>query len=72
MTFGASVSAVWFERVPHSNRYRVTDAGVRTAALYSRTHNHILRPAMAELIRPIGTGPISAAIRQLDKALAAA
>ncbi|MGA2307659.1 MAG: hypothetical protein ABSH29_26240, partial [Acidimicrobiales bacterium] len=60
------------ERVPQTNRYRVTDDGVRTAALYSRTHNHILRPAMAELIRPIGTGPISAAIRQLDKALAAA
>ena len=57
---------------PHTHRYRVTDHGFRTAALYSRTHNHILRPAMAELVRPIGVGPISGAIRHLDKALAAA
>jgi hypothetical protein len=59
-------------RVPHSNRYCVTDDGVRTAALYNRTHNHILRPAMAELICPIATGPLGRAIRQLDNALAAA
>jgi hypothetical protein len=60
------------ERVPHTNRYRVTDAGVRTAALYSRTHNRILQPAMAELIRPLGSGPFTRALRQLDQALEAA
>jgi hypothetical protein len=59
-------------RVPHSNHYRVSDDGVRTAALYNRTHNHILRPAMAELICPISIGPLGRAIHQLDKALAAA
>jgi hypothetical protein len=60
------------ERVPHSNRYQVTDTGVRTAALYSRTHQRILVPAMADLVRPIGSGRISRALRQLDQALDAA
>jgi hypothetical protein len=60
------------ERVPHTNRYLVTDAGVRTAALYSRTHNRILQPAMAELVRPLGAGPLTRALRQLDQALEAA
>ncbi len=60
------------ERVPCSNRYRVTDIGVRTAALYSRTHQRILVPAMADLVRPIGSGRLSRALRQLDQALDAA
>jgi hypothetical protein len=60
------------ERVPHTNRYQVTDTGVRTAALYTSTHNRILRPAMAELVRPLGSGPLGRALRQLDEALAVA
>jgi len=60
------------ERVPYSNRYQVTDIGVRTAALYSRTHQRILVPAMGDLIRPIGSGRLSQALRQLDEALEAA
>jgi hypothetical protein len=60
------------ERNAPSNRYRVTDTGIRTAALYTRTHNRILQPAMGELIRPLPSGPFGPALRQLDEALRAA
>jgi hypothetical protein len=38
------------ERIPHSHRYRVTDAGFRTALLLTRTYNRLLRPALAAVL----------------------
>ena len=35
------------ERVPFTNRYRVTDVGLRTAMCYQRTYARVLRPAMS-------------------------
>ncbi len=35
------------ERIPFTRRYRVTDAGLRTAMCYHRTHARVLRPALA-------------------------
>ena len=54
------------ERVPHSHRYTVTDAGVRTALCYHRTFARVLRPtfsiafdvpprAASRLLRVIGS-----------------
>ena len=38
------------ERIPHSHRYRVTDAGFRAALFFTRTYNRLLRPALAAVI----------------------
>ena len=35
------------ERIPRTRRYRVTDAGMRTALCYQRTYARVLRPALA-------------------------
>ena len=35
------------ERIPRSRRYRVTDAGIRTALCYQRTYARVLRPALS-------------------------
>jgi ABC-type transport system substrate-binding protein len=37
------------ERQPHSNRYRVTTAGIRTALFCTRTYNRLLRPGYQSL-----------------------
>jgi hypothetical protein len=60
------------ERIPHTNRYRVTDNGWRTAMLVTRAYSHILRPGLAELSSPLDTGKLGRAVRLLDAALAAA
>src|SRR6516162_3131908 len=38
------------ERIPRSHRYRVTDAGFRTALYFTRTYNRLLRPALAVVL----------------------
>ena len=35
------------ERIPRSRRYRVTDAGIRTALCYHRTYARVLRPTLS-------------------------
>ena len=35
---------------PRSHRYRVTDAGFRTALYFTRTYNRLLRPALAVVL----------------------
>jgi hypothetical protein len=35
------------ERIPHANRYRVTDFGLRVAMLFTRTYARVLRPGLA-------------------------
>jgi hypothetical protein len=39
-------------RIPHTRRYRVTDAGLQDALLFTHAHAHLLRTAMAELTDP--------------------
>ena len=36
--------------IPRSHRYRVTDAGFRTALFFTRTYNRLLRPAPAAVL----------------------
>jgi len=40
------------ERVPKTQRYRLTHSGLRTALLYSRTYQRVLRPGLSELHDP--------------------
>ena len=40
------------ERIPRSRRYRVTDAGLRTALCYRRTCARVLRSALAAVLDP--------------------
>ena len=35
------------ERIPFTNRYRVTDDGLRTAMCYHRSYARVLRPSMS-------------------------
>lgn len=37
------------ERIPTTHRYRLTEQGLKTAMFYTRTHNRILRPGLAQL-----------------------
>ena len=34
-------------RIPHTNRYAVTDDGLRTAIVLTQTHTRLLSPALA-------------------------
>ena len=49
------------ERLPHSQRYRVTHDGVRTALFFTRVYARILRPGLAR-ITPVAP-PADAALR---------
>ena len=40
------------ERVPHTRRYQITDAGVRDALFFTHAHDHLLRTGLAELTDP--------------------
>jgi hypothetical protein len=36
------------ERIPNSNRYRLTDLGLRCGWFFTRTYSRILRPGLGE------------------------
>lgn len=40
------------KRVPHSHRYRLTEAGLKTALFYCRIHARIMRPAFTAIEAP--------------------
>jgi DNA-binding HxlR family transcriptional regulator len=40
------------ERQPKSQRYRLTDFGLKTALFYSRVHQRLLRRGLSELLDP--------------------
>jgi len=40
------------ERIPHSHRYQLTQAGLRIALFFSRTYARLLRPKLAEIMPP--------------------
>ncbi len=43
------------ERIPKTQRYRLTDFGLKTALFYSRVHQRLLRPGLSELHAPHGS-----------------
>ena len=54
------------ERVPHSHRYRVTDAGLRTAVFFTRAYNRLLRTSLAELHDPAASTALTRAFAKLN------
>lgn len=40
------------ERIPRTQRYRLTTFGLKTALFYSRTYQRLLRPGLSELLDP--------------------
>jgi hypothetical protein len=40
------------QRIPGTHRYKLTTIGLRTALLYSRTFNRVIRPALSHLTAP--------------------
>ena len=59
------------ERIDGTHRYRLTDAGLRTALFYSRVYARVLRPGLSILHDPriAELHPISKHMRQLQKEL---
>jgi hypothetical protein len=58
------------ERIPHTFRYQVTDAGMRSAQFLTRLHDRVLRTGLAQLTDP--DPPASTALRAADRAYQAA
>jgi hypothetical protein len=58
------------ERIPHTFRYQVTDAGMRSAQFLTRLHDRVLRTGLAQIIDP--DPPASTALRAADRAYQAA
>jgi hypothetical protein len=56
------------ERVPHSHRYRITDAGAKVAMFYARLYARALRPAWS--LQPVASVRAHRAFDRLDAALA--
>ena len=59
------------ERVPKTQRYRLTAFGLKTALFYSRVYQRLLRPALSELHAPPQTEspPLAAAFATFQTAL---
>jgi hypothetical protein len=59
------------ERIPHTHRYRVTDAGLHHAMFLTRVHNRLIRTGQAQLVdpQPPAPAPLRAAARAYDAAL---
>jgi hypothetical protein len=58
------------ERIPHTFRYQVTGAGLRSAMFLTRVHDRVLRTGLAQLTDP--SPPAPAALRAADRAYQAA
>jgi len=56
------------ERIPHSHRYRITQAGAKVAMFYARLYTRALRPACS--LQPVGSVRAQRAFDRLDAALA--
>ena len=55
------------ERIPRSHRYRVTDAGFRTALFFIRLYNRLLRPGLAASFdHPSAATPLRQTLDTLD------
>jgi hypothetical protein len=56
------------QRIPKSQRYEVTPAGLRIALFFSRTYARLLRPKLAEIMPagPPGQSTLRAAFDRLE------
>jgi hypothetical protein len=52
-------------RIPHTNRYRLTDDGLRFAIFYTKVHDRLLRPLLAT-DRPPAPSSIRKALHTID------
>jgi hypothetical protein len=57
------------DRIPHSHRYRVTDAGLPTAIFLTRIHDRFLPTGLADLTDPTSTGPLRHAAHLYQQAI---
>jgi hypothetical protein len=57
------------DRLPHSHRYRVSDAGLPTAIFLTRVHDRFLPTGLAHLTDPSDTGPLRVAATRYQQAL---
>jgi hypothetical protein len=59
------------ERIPHTQRYRLTTFGLKTALFYSRTYQRLLRPALSQLHdqRMIQSSTLALAFSRFQKTL---
>lgn len=61
-------------RLPHTNRYELTDLGRRVAVLFTKAHGRVLAPGLAWLdptlpVEIASRSPLAQAWRRLDHAL---
>ena len=56
------------ERVPHTHRYHVTDAGLPTAIFLTRVHDRFLPTGLADITDVTSTGAFRAATRRYQQA----
>jgi hypothetical protein len=59
------------ERLPHTHRYRLTPAGLRTALFFTRTYSRLFRTGLAQIFPADipATSKLRAAFDQLDRAI---
>jgi hypothetical protein len=59
------------ERIPNTQRYRLTTFGLKTALFYSRTYQRLLRRGLSELHAPDGSHVpvLAAAFARFQKTL---
>jgi len=57
------------ERVPHTHRYRVTDAGLHTAMFLTRVHDRLLPTGLAHLGNPSNDGTLCSASTAYQRAI---
>ena len=59
------------ERLPNTQRYRLTTFGLKTALFYSRTYQRLLRPGLSELHDPrlSESSPLAVAFTRFQKIL---
>jgi hypothetical protein len=62
------------ERIPHTQRYRVMDFGIRVALFFTKVHSRILRPGLSQLFNACPKAPnrpIATPMAKLDQTLRA-
>lgn len=59
------------ERIPKTQRYRLSDFGLKTALFYSRLYQRLLRPGLAQLcdLKTTGSAPLAQAFAKFQQAL---
>jgi hypothetical protein len=59
------------ERIPKTQRYRLSDFGLKTALFYSRLYQRLLRPGLSQLcdLKTTGSAPLAQAFAKFQQAL---